>query len=237
MQNNQAEEYISNIEKAINYQFRDKGLLLKSLTHSSYSNENNLNYNYERLEFLGDAVLELVITEYIVLSYSSFQEGSLSSLRAYIVNESTLYDIASGIGLHKNIFVGRSEFKNTDIIRKAIVADIFEALIAAVYLDGGYEKVRDIILSLFKEYIDTAVKTNSYKDAKTMLQQLCQRDFGRLPEYILISETGPDHDKTFEVEVNVCGKFSTKGTGRTKKKAEKEAACTAIRIYNQKING
>ena len=197
--------YITNIEEKINYTFKDKGLLLRSLTHSSYSHDNNLDYNYERLEFLGDAVVELVITEYLVKKYPEFQEGDLSILRAYIVNSSALFEISKKIDLSSNILLGKSEFNGVDNIKKAIVADIFEAVMAAVYLDGGYEKVKSIVLNLLEEFIIEAVQSNSFRDAKTQLQQICQRDFGRLPEYTLISATGPEHNKTFFVEVDVCG--------------------------------
>ena len=145
--------YITNIEEKINYTFKDKGLLLRSLTHSSYSHDNNLDYNYERLEFLGDAVVELVITEYLVKKYPEFQEGDLSILRAYIVKSSALFEISKKIDLSSNILLGKSEFNGVDNIKKAIVADIFEAVMAAVYLDGGYEKVKSIVLNLLEEFI------------------------------------------------------------------------------------
>ena len=227
---------MTNIEEKINYTFKDKGLLLRSLTHSSYSHDNNLDYNYERLEFLGDAVVELVITEYLVKKYPEFQEGDLSILRAYIVNSSALFEISKKIDLSSNILLGKSEFNGVDNIKKAIVADIFEAVMAAVYLDGGYEKVKSIVLNLLEEFIIEAVQSNSFRDAKTQLQQICQRDFGRLPEYTLISATGPEHNKTFFVEVDVCGIMKTQGQGRSKKEAEKQAATLALKQY-QSNNG
>lgn len=232
MQNNLPENCIANIEKNINYTFQDKGLLLQSLTHSSYAHDNNLDYNYERLEFLGDAVVELIITEYLVKQYPTFQEGDLSILRAYIVNASTLFDISSKIDLSSNILLGKSEFNGLNNIKKAIVADIFEAVMAAVYLDGGYEKAKTIVIDLLKEFIVEAVKHNSFRDAKTLLQQICQRDCGTLPEYVLIASSGPEHNKTFHVLVDVCGKIKAEGSGKSKKEAEKEAASAALRIYN-----
>lgn len=232
MQNNLPENCIANIEKNINYTFQDKGLILRSLTHSSYAHDNNLDYNYERLEFLGDAVVELIITEYLVKQYPLYQEGDLSVLRAYIVNSSTLFDISSKIDLSNNILLGKSEFNGLNNIKKAIVADIFEAVMAAVYLDGGYEKVKTIVLNLLEDFIIEAVKNNSFRDAKTQLQQICQRDYGTLPEYTLVSSSGPEHNKTFHVEVDVCGKVKARGSGKSKKEAEKEAASAALRIYN-----
>lgn len=232
MQNNLPENCIANIEKNINYTFQDKGLLLQSLTHSSYAHDNNLDYNYERLEFLGDAVVELIITEYLVKQYPAFQEGDLSILRAYIVNASTLFDISSKIDLSSNILLGKSEFNGLNNIKKAIVADIFEAVMAAVYLDGGYEKAKAIVIDLLKEFIIEAVKHNSFRDAKTLLQQICQRDYGTLPEYVLIASSGPEHNKTFHVSVDVCGRIKAEGSGKSKKEAEKEAASAALRIYN-----
>ena len=236
MLNSISAAYIANIEEKINYTFNDKGLLLRSLTHSSYAHDNNLDYNYERLEFLGDAVVELIITEYLVKKYPDFQEGDLSILRAYIVNAQALYEVAKKIDLNSNILLGKSEFNGVDNIKKAIVADIFEAVMAAVYLDGGYEKVKSIVLNLLEEFIIEAVKKNSFRDAKTLLQQLCQRDFGKLPEYSLISSTGPEHNKTFYVEVDVCGVMKMRGKGRSKKEAEKQAASMALEQY-KKNNG
>ncbi len=232
MQNNIHNTYIENIEKSIDYTFNDKVLILRSLTHSSYAHDNNLDYNYERLEFLGDAVVELVITEYLVKQYPSFQEGDLSILRAYIVNASTLFEISKKLDLSNNILLGKSEFNGIDNLKKAIVADIFEAVMAAVYLDGGYDNVKKIVLNLLEDFIINAVENNSFRDAKTQLQQICQRDCGALPEYTLISATGPEHNKTFNVEVDVCGKIKASGSGKSKKEAEKEAASNALQMYN-----
>ncbi|MDE7169769.1 MAG: ribonuclease III [Mucispirillum sp.] len=210
MRNNSTETFVINIEKNLGYVFRDKGLLTRALTHSSYSYDNNLEYDYERLEFLGDAVMELIITEHIVLKYKDFREGDLSMLRAYMVNESSLYKIAGKIDIHNNILLGKSEFNSGDMIKQAIIADIFEAVIAAVYLDGGYDIAKKIVLNLFDEAIDEAVAKNSFIDSKTLLQQLCQKKFGKLPEYSLVASDGPEHDKTFVAELNMCGVIKTR---------------------------
>ena len=233
MQNSVVEKYILNVEKNINYSFNNKELITRAITHSSYAHDNNLDYNYERLEFLGDAVVELIITEYLVKQYPDYQEGDLSILRAYIVNSSTLFDISKKIELNANILLGKSEFNGIDNIKKAIVADIFEAVMAAVYLDGGYEKVKTILLFLLEDFIIDAVNNNSYRDAKTQLQQICQRNCGMLPEYKLLSSSGPEHNKIFNVEVNVCGQFKSLGSGKSKKEAEKEAASVALAKYHQ----
>lgn len=234
MLNSLSESYIANIEKNINYTFNDKGLILQSLTHSSYAHDNNLDYNYERFEFLGDAVVELIVTEYLIQKYPDYQEGDLSILRAYIVNAAALFEISKKIDLSSNILLGKSEFSGANSIKKAIVADIFEAVVAAVYLDGGYEKVKSIVLNLLEEFIINAVQSNSFRDSKTLLQQVCQKDFGRLPEYSLISATGPEHSKTFFVEVDVCGVMKTTGKGRSKKEAEKQAAALALKKYQNR---
>lgn len=236
MLNSLTDSYIANIEQKLNYTFNDKGLILRSLTHSSYAHDNNLNYDYERLEFLGDAVVELIVTEYLVQRYPEYQEGDLSILRAYIVNSSALFEISKKLDLSSNILLGKSEFNGVDNIKKAIVADIFEAVVAAIYLDGGYDKVKSIVLSLLEDFIIKAVRNNSFRDSKTQLQQICQRDFGKLPEYTLLSSTGPEHNKTFFVEVDVCGVMKTKGQGRSKKEAEKQAAALALKKY-QNRNG
>ncbi len=227
------EGYVSNIEDKINYQFHNKRLLLEALTHSSYAYDNNLDYNYERLEFLGDAVLELIITEYLVEKYPDFQEGDLSILRAYIVNAKALSEASKQINLGDNILLGKSEFSSSNNMKNAIVADIFEALIAAVYLDSGYNQAKLLVLNLLENFIIDATKNNSFRDAKTLLQQICQRDFGKLPEYTLIKSEGPEHNKTFYVELNFCDIMKVEGIGKSKKEAEKNAAAIALNKYKK----
>lgn len=227
-----SKQFIDNIEKNINYNFKNKGLLKEALTHSSYSYENELSYNYERLEFLGDAVVELIITEYLICNYKDYDEGLLSVIRANTVKENTLFEVAKKFDLAPNILRGKSEKSNSSSIKKAIVADVVEAVIAAVYLDAGYKRAKDLTLWLLKDHLLSAIENKSFIDSKTMLQQASLKDFGILPEYTLISTTGPDHDKTFIVEVNVNNKYIERAAGKSRKKAEQAAAELVLRKYN-----
>ena len=227
-----SKQYVTNIENNIKYSFKNKGLLKEALTHSSYSYEKELNYNYERFEFLGDAVVELVITEYLINNYKDYDEGLLSVIRANTVKENTLYEAAKKINLGDNIYCGKSEISNSNIIKKAIVADVVEAVIAAVYLDAGYVKAKELTLWLLEDHLINTIKNKSFVDSKTLLQQASLKDFAILPEYTLVSSSGPDHDKTFVVEVKVADKYTERATGKSRKKAEQAAAELVLRKYN-----
>lgn len=217
-------------QKVIGYTFKDLELLNRALIHTSYANENNLPHfkSNQRLEFLGDAVLDLIISEFIYKEYPDFPEGELTKIRANVVCESTLVKIALQLGLGNYIFLGRGEESTGGKERPSILADALEALIGAIYLDGGLQEVRAFIMRQFyDEVVDTAEKQN-YRDYKTALQELIQKDYGDRLYYEVISESGPDHDKVFTVQVKLKNNILGRGTGKSKKEAEQIAAKAAL---------
>lgn len=216
------------LEKAIGYTFKNKNILLRALSHSSYVNENHsAGGSNERLEFLGDSVLGLITAENFFLNYTGLPEGELTKLRAATVCEKSLAGFAREIELGKYLLLGKGEIITGGRERPSIQADAFEALIAAIYLDGGMEAAKNFVL----KYIDEAIrKHQSFKDYKTMLQEVVQRNPGEIVEYVLVGETGPDHDKRFEVEVHLNSNVIGKGLGKSKKRAEQEAAREALEL-------
>ena len=188
-----------------------------ALSHSSYANEHNDKRDYERLEFLGDAVLELVVSEYLYKNYEQ-NEGSMTKMRANFVCENANYEYMQKIGLYKYIKVGHGEIGN---VKKAIVADIFEAFIGAIYLDQGFDKAKEYILNIVTPYINN--KTYFFNDYKSILQELMQTD-KRSFDYELIDESGPSHDKTFTIIVRIDNVIYGKGIAGSKKEACQLAA-------------
>jgi ribonuclease-3 len=221
------------LEELLNYRFQDKGLLLEALTHKSYSHEHKLERNYERLEFLGDAVLQLIVTEYLVAKYKEYDEGMLSKYRGYFVSEQFLSELSKIINLGDFVRLGKGEEQSGGKFKSSLLCDIFESLIAAIYIDGGYNHARSVVINLASDKIDETIDENRFIDGKTELQKLTQKRFEQLPEYKVISEDGPEHDKTFLVEVYIGGKPVAKGKGKSKKKAEQDAAKKAL-YYLQK---
>ncbi|MDR0858108.1 MAG: ribonuclease III [Oscillospiraceae bacterium] len=214
------------------YNFRDTLLRERALTHSSFANEKGLGKLTcnERLEFLGDSILGFITAEYIFKAYPKKPEGEMTKLRAELVCEASLSDAAKRIGLDGEIKLGKGEAANGGNSRPSILADAFEAMLAAIYLDGGYGAAKSFVETVILGEISSVVPAAS--DNKSRLQELTQRLYGIAPVYKLIGESGPDHDKLFTVEVivNVTGGTKThsaidaKGTGRTKKEAEQSAA-------------
>lgn len=233
MRNNKSEDIVR-LEKSIGYVFKHVGLLMEALTHSSYSYENNLTYNYERFEFLGDSIIEMIVSEYIVTFYADFNEGTMSSLRAYVVNEVSLSEISKSLDLMSCLYLGKGESAEYGTFKKSILADIFEAIVAAVYLDGGYDAAKKLVVDLIKERIEEAVTGCSFLDAKSEVQRICQQYFNKTPEYKVLSEDGPDHAKHYVIETNMCGLSYGRGEGPSKKKAEKSAAEAALKAYREK---
>jgi ribonuclease-3 len=217
------------IEK-IGYGFTNENLLVEALTHRSYSNEKKLNRNYERLEFLGDAVLQLIVTEYLILKYKDFDEGVLSKYRGYFVSEEFLSKIAKEINLGKYIRLGKGEKQSGGEYKPSLLCDIFESLIAAIYLDGSYSDAKKLVINLMSGYIDEIIKNESLLDSKTELQKISQQKFDTLPEYKVIEEKGPEHEKVFFVEVTVGDSLKVIGSGRSKKKAEQDSAKKALKF-------
>ncbi len=225
------QDKIIEFEERIGYQFDNLDLLATALTHSSYSNEKRLS-KYEcneRLEFLGDAVLELISSEYIFRSNPSLPEGDLTRIRASYVCEPTLALCARELGLGEYLFLGKGEAMTGGRDRDSVLSDAMEATIGAVYLDGGFARAREYVEEFVLKDIE---KKKLFYDSKTYLQEIVQGRHQRL-KYVLLGESGPDHDKSFQVEVQVDGRGIAVGTGRTKKKAEQAAAYQAILAIDQ----
>ncbi len=212
------------LENSLGYTFKNKGLLIESLTHSSYSYEHESNVNYERLEFLGDAVLELVVSEYIINTFEDMNEGDMSKLRSYVVNEGELSEIAKRLTLHEHILLGKGERTGNPIDKRSILADCFEAICAAIYIDGGYEHARTFALREIKHVLQQAFKNKSYRDAKSELQEYTQKYLKCLPQYTIIEEVGEQHKKTFTVEATIGTKYRAVAQASTKREASKIAA-------------
>lgn len=224
-------------ERYLGLTFRDKNLLKMALTHRSFSlgtgGERIFEVN-ERLEFLGDAVLSFVITDFIFNQFPQFSEGDLAKLRAGLVNSSVLADIGSKNCLGECILLGKGTELTGGRERTSILADCFEAIIGAIYIDQGIEVVREFIIDKFESIILTSAQSNILTDFKTNLQELTAQKFGLLPEYKIVSEEGPVHEKIFYVEVLIDRKVYGKGEGKSKKKAEQAAAKEALELLKEK---
>ena len=219
---------ISDLESAIGYRFENISLLQNALAHSSYANErwhNGLMSN-ERLEFLGDSILGMTVADYLYRTFPDRPEGELTRMRADMVCEKTLAAVANRIGLGQHLLLGHGEEQGGGRKRESILADAVESVIAACYLDGGVEPAAAFI----RQFIlcDVPVKKLHNVDYKTTLQELVQQKKNQVLAYTLVGESGPDHDKQFVVEVSLNGKVVGKGSGRSKKKAEQDAARVAI---------
>ncbi len=231
-----SEEKYQLLESKIRYRFADLNLLLHALTHSSYANEMRLEKekNNERLEFLGDAVLELVTSEYVYNEYPGLSEGDLTKLRASIVCEQTLSACARDLNIGQFLMLGKGEDASGGRERGSILSDALEAIIGAIYLDGGFTNAKEFIKGFILE--DLKGK-DLFFDSKTILQEIIQNDNNKQKlRYKLISEQGPDHSKTFTIAVCIGNDEIGYGTGRTKKAAEQEAANQAIQKLRQAEN-
>ena len=218
-------------ENSIKYVFKNKGLLKKALTHTSYAYENKVD-SYERLEYLGDSILEFISSKYLFENFQNLSEGEMTKVRAYAVCEDSLYKIAIKHNFSDFLYLGKSE-KATHTNKKAILADSVEAVIAAMYLDSeDINIVQGFILENIKEQVEFASKNVGLKDYKTVLQEMLQIHGEVQIKYNIINETGPDHEKTFTAEVECDGKKLASGIGRSKKAAEMEAARKAIENLN-----
>ena len=218
---------LSLLEKNIGYKFKNIDLLKNALTHTSYANEHKINSN-EKLEFLGDSILEFISSKYIFNNYPKLIEGEMTKVRATVVCEESLYKIAKKHNFSDFLFVGKSEQLHQGNRKVAIMADSVEAVIAAMYFDGGLENVEKFIVENLKDEIEIATKNVGIKDHKTVLQEKLQEHGNVEIKYEIISETGPDHNKTFVAQVKLNGKVLADGVGKTKKQAEQEAARKAL---------
>ncbi len=218
---------LEELEEKIGYQFHDWKLLKLAMTHSSYANDmrKGKRENNERLEFLGDAVLELTSSETLFHRYREKSEGELTRIRASLVCEPTLAACAREIELGSYLYLSHGEERTGGRERDSVTSDAFEALIGAIYLDGGYEEAKAFVQKFVLNDIENK---HLFYDSKTILQEIVQKDFGERVEYATINEYGPDHDKHFEVEARFHGRIIGTGEGRTKKRAEQQAAYEAI---------
>ena len=226
---------LEDLEISLSHRFRDRNLLLNALLHRSYVNENpqlQLTDN-ERLEFLGDAVLNLIIGHILMQRYPELKEGDLSRTRANLVNESKLAKIARSIDLGSYIRLGKGEIQTRGSDKDSILADTFEAIIAAIYLDGGFDAAFRIIEANFLPFLNSHHPAGDHHDYKSKLQELAQEQQGTIPQYTVIREEGPDHDKTFWIALNVFD-IKAQGSGKSKKTAEQDAARQAIEILKEK---
>lgn len=219
---------IEELENKIGYTFKNRKLLKIALTHSSFANESGGRYvSYERLEFLGDSVLGIITSDYIFRTFPHLPEGELTKLRATLVCEKQLCVFSQELGLKKFIKLSRGERHCMGQNRPSILADVFEAICAAIYLDSGMEEAKNFVL----KFIVPAVKNpriQNAKDYKTDLQEIVQKNPGETIEYVLVKEEGPDHDKKFTVEVKISNNPVGKGSGKSKKEAEQHAAKAAL---------
>ena len=217
------------------YTFQNPNLLQNALTHSSYANENrdkNTRSN-ERLEFLGDSVLGLICAKYLFREYRGLPEGELTKLRAAIVCESSLYEFAKEINLGSRLLLGKGERAGGGAKRPSVLADATEAVLAAIYLDGGLEPAEGFILPFIREKAEAIVKNRGIMDYKTTLQEIVQKNHEETLSYRLKSETGPDHDKRFVMEVLINSNVLAEGEGHSKKMAEQAAAKAALELMGE----
>lgn len=219
------------LEEIIGYRFRNPDLMAQALHHRSYVNEmlEEIVQDNERLEFLGDAVLNLVIGHLLMLRYPDLKEGELSRMRAGLVNEGQLARIAKRIDLGASLQLGKGEIQSNGHEKNSILADAFEALLAAVYLDGGFQKVFEVIAAQFSKKIESISSPSVQKDHKSKLQELVQRIHHTTPRYRIVHSSGPDHDKTFRIQISI-GELTVEGEGKSKKAAEQDAARNALEL-------
>ena len=217
----------SKLEKELGYTFKDKNLLQTALTHTSFAYEKGTVSN-EKLEFLGDSILEFLSSIYIYNNYPKLKEGEMTKVRAQVVCEASLHKVAIAHNFSDFLRLGKSERVSGGKVKSAILADSVEAVIAAMYIDGGLEVVNNFIIKNLKEEIEFATQNVGQKDYKTVLQEILQKNGNVHIEYKIIKESGPDHDKSFVAEVLCNKKVLASGSGKSKKHAEMEAAKLAI---------
>jgi len=214
------------LEQCLDYQFKDKNLIIEALTHKSFKKP----YNNERLEFLGDAVLNLIVGEYLYTKFPKSNEGDLSKIRASLVNETGFTKLANEIKLGDYIYLSIAEERNQGRTKASILSDAFEAIMGAIYLESGIEVLKAIILTLLEKSYDKINLDVLFSDFKTALQEITQAEFGSIPEYRLEGSYGPDHQKEFEVSIWIDGKTYGKAIGKSKKLAQQAIAKIALDI-------
>jgi ribonuclease-3 len=216
---------LSKLEEEINYKFKDLSLLKEALTHSSYRKKGKKEVkNNQRMEFLGDSVLELIVNEYIYHKFSTFSEGEMTKMKSFVVSKPTLTEWANSIFLGDYIILGKGEDLTGGRKKSSIHADCFEALLGAIYLDGGTRKAKKFILQFLKKELLKVIEKDFIRNYKSLLQEISQKEYKCLPDYKLIREKGPDHKKMFCINVTIKEKMYGTGFGDNKKEAEQNAA-------------
>ena len=224
------------LEQLLGYRFGDPELLCRALSHSSYTNETkSVRESNERLEFLGDSVLSIIVAEYLFKNYSKFPEGELTKLRASLVCEKSLAAFAREIELGKFLFLGKGEQLNGGRERPSILADAFEAVLAAMYLDGGMDVAKRHVLRFVENELENHTVEEAFHDYKTQLQEIIQRNPEEELLYVLVGEEGPDHDKRFTVEVRLNSNVIGRGEAHSKKQAEQYAAKQALSLMGESV--
>lgn len=224
---------MNSLEKRLNYKFKNIDLLKNALVHSSYANEvRGSVHSNERLEFLGDSVLSVIVSEHLYNKFPNMPEGELTRMRASLVCEKSLCEFSRELGIGNYLKLGKGEDKNGGRERDSILADAFEAVLAAVYLDGGMDAAKAHIMNTVLRDIKHC-EDDTFKDYKTTLQEVIQRNPEESVSYILVNESGPDHNKSFTVEVRLNSNVIGKGTGKSKKQAEQMAAKQALELMGE----
>lgn len=228
---------LKKLEKNLGVRFWNRDLLKSALTHKSYANERKIpsHLHNERLEFLGDAVLELVVSHTIMEKYAEDPEGELSKLRAAMVNEKTLAWMAKYLGIGDLLYLGKGEEMGQGREKPSLLADAYEAVLGAIYLDRGFRKTFRVVQKHARLLLDQVNLEGFYKDYKTHLQETAQTLFKMVPKYRMTDESGPDHDKTFQVNILINGEIYGSGSGKSKKEAEQNAAREALEKIEQKV--
>ncbi len=223
---------LDELQKRLDYRFNSPKLLVQALTHSSWINETNKNQEHnERLEFLGDAVLELCISDLLYVKFTSYREGELTRIRSNLVNATFLAKLAKKIGIVDCLLLGRGEEQQGGRLRENLLADAFEAIIGAVYIDSDFAQTSKVIKKIFNYHIADSLIQEKEKDFKTRLQEEVQRKFKKLPAYSLVSNSGPEHAKTFTVRLDLPDETSYLASGSSVKRAEHEAAKLALEKF------
>ena len=217
---------IEKLEKTLGYKFKNEKLLIEALTHKSFKQP----YDNERLEFLGDAVLDLIVGEYLFMKFSKSDEGNLSKIRASLVNEDGFEKLARNISLGEYIFLSNAEENNGGREKSSLLSNAFEAIMGAIYLESGLKIVETIAINLIERNYKEISLDSLFRDFKTTLQELTQARYGITPDYNVIASRGPDHLKEFEVAVVISGKEYARALGKSKKNAQQESAKIAIEL-------
>lgn len=224
----------SDFEKKTNITFKNKDLLKQAFIHRSFINENpnSGSSHNERLEFLGDAVLELVVTDFLYKKYVTYTEGELTALRSALVNAIIISEVASKIGMNEYLLLSKGEAKDSGKARQYILANTYEAYIGAIYIDQGYNSAEKFVTATLLPYTEEIVSKKLWRDAKSLVQEKTQEFVGVTPAYKVLSESGPDHDKHFTVGILFGSDLIAEGKGKSKQEAEQAAALAALKIKN-----